>query len=447
MKHKKPPIPVMILLILIVIIGGYYGIKALSTNDTQPLLVSGTIEANVITISPELSGKVVEVFVDEGATVKSGDPLFRMDDSLLQGQRAVASAAVDTAKFAALSAAAALDTASSNYTLALNAARLEAIPSRTADWTSTALPGYALPAGYFSQKDLLAAAEAEVETALSQLRAAQEVLNTNLGVPASADFAASETRLLNAREAVLSAQDVLTRASLSTNTDLRDTAQSAYDSAYSELESAQSAYEGLQDSDAAQSVITARLDLAVTRERYESAQDRLLKLQTGEASPKLKAAQVAVHQAEVAAAQAETAVKQAEAQLALLDLQISKLSVTSPSAGTILTRSIQPGEMVSIASVAFKLGQLDDLSITVYVPENIYGTLALGQSASLTVDSFPGVFNAKIVHIADQAEFTPRNVQTVEGRKGTVFAVRLKIEDASSGRLKPGMPADITFNQ
>jgi HlyD family secretion protein len=95
--------------------------------------------------------------------------------------------------------------------------------------------------------------------------------------------------------------------------------------------------------------------------------------------------------------------------------------------------------------VAMTLGQLDTLTITVYVPENLYGQLSLGQSASMTVDSYPGeAFIATVVHIADQAEFTPRNVQTAEGRSSTVFAIKLKIQDPG-GKLKPGMPADVTF--
>ena len=63
----------------------------------------------------------------------------------------------------------------------------------------------------------------------------------------------------------------------------------------------------------------------------------------------------------------------------------------------------------------------------------------------MNVDSFPGLrFNAVVTYIADQAEFTPRNVQTVEGRQNTVFAVKLKVDNQDS-KLKPGMPADVTF--
>jgi HlyD family secretion protein len=93
------------------------------------------------------------------------------------------------------------------------------------------------------------------------------------------------------------------------------------------------------------------------------------------------------------------------------------------------------------------LGLLDNLSITVYVPENLYGGLSLGQSASVTADSFPGeTFNGTVTHIADQAEFTPRNVQTAEGRSTTVFAIKLQIQD-TAGKLKPGMPADVVFGK
>jgi hypothetical protein len=63
----------------------------------------------------------------------------------------------------------------------------------------------------------------------------------------------------------------------------------------------------------------------------------------------------------------------------------------------------------------------------------------------MTVDSFPDeTFTATVTRIADQAEFTPRNVQTEDGRRATVFAIDLALLDPT-GRLKPGMPADVEF--
>jgi HlyD family secretion protein len=110
-----------------------------------------------------------------------------------------------------------------------------------------------------------------------------------------------------------------------------------------------------------------------------------------------------------------------------------------------LTRNIEPGEFVQPGSVAFSMADLDDITITVYVPEDRYGQISLGQQAHVTVDSFPGeTFAAEVIHIADQAEFTPRNVQTVEGRSSTVYAIKLKVMN-SNGKLKIGMPADVLF--
>ena len=63
---------------------------------------------------------------------------------------------------------------------------------------------------------------------------------------------------------------------------------------------------------------------------------------------------------------------------------------------------------------------------------------------SAWIPSLVKLFTATVVHIADQAEFTPRNVQTVEGRSSTFYAIKLKVEDPE-GKLKIGMPADVVF--
>jgi multidrug resistance efflux pump len=152
-----------------------------------------------------------------------------------------------------------------------------------------------------------------------------------------------------------------------------------------------------------------------------------------------------VEQAQAAASQAQLSAGQAAASLELLEVQMNKLTVVAPADGVVLTRSIEPGEVVSPGASALSLGLLDDLTITVYVPEDRYGEISLGREADVTVDSFPDEsFNAVVTHIADQAEFTPRNVQTAEGRATTVYAIELRVQDPES-RLKPGMPADVTF--
>ena len=124
---------------------------------------------------------------------------------------------------------------------------------------------------------------------------------------------------------------------------------------------------------------------------------------------------------------------------------MEKLTVYAPQEGVILTRNVEPGEFVQPGATAFAMANLNNMTITVYVPEDRYGEIKLGQQASVTVDSYPGeIFSAEVIHIADQAEFTPRNIQTVEGRSATVYAIKLKVAD-DQGRLKIGMPADVVF--
>jgi HlyD family secretion protein len=203
----------------------------------------------------------------------------------------------------------------------------------------------------------------------------------------------------------------------------------------------------LLSSDAADSVLQARADLSVAQERYYSALDFLRTLQTGDQSTAVTAAQGAVDQAQIAVDQAQKGADQAQAAIDLLDAQIAKLVVYAPMDGIILTRNVEPGEFVQPGATAFALANLDEITITVYVPEDRLREIRLGQAATVSIDSTTDVrpeFDAVVVHMADQAEFTPRNVQTVEGRSSTVFAVKLSISN-NNGELKIGMPADVVF--
>jgi HlyD family secretion protein len=87
------------------------------------------------------------------------------------------------------------------------------------------------------------------------------------------------------------------------------------------------------------------------------------------------------------------------------------------------------------------------VTVTVYVPEDRYGQIDLGQTVTISVDSFPGqTFSGTVRWIASEAEFTPRNVQTVSGRKATVYAIKIEVPN-DSGLLKPGMPADVDLER
>jgi HlyD family secretion protein len=448
MNHKRPPILVIILVLAAILVGGYYGLRSLLTKDDTSLTASGTIETVDVTISPEIGGKVTEVLVSEGDSVSSGAVLFRLDDTLLQAQSAVATANLNSVRAAVTTANAALVAAQSQYDLAVNAAQAEAAVTRTSTWTADNPAGYTLPGWYFDQAEVITATQSEVDAARSARDAVQTSLDDLQNSSNATSFLAVEKRLNDSRAAVVVAEAVLARAKAAkNNAELQLAAQKSYDSAKTELDDAQLDYDDLADRDIARNILTTRAELTAAQERYDTARDRLLALQTGDRSPKLAAAQAALNQAQASADQTTLAVTQAQANLDLLNEQIAKLTVKAPSDGVILTRNIEPGEVIAAGAAAFSLGHLDDLTITIYIPENRYGEVKLGQVVNVAVDSYPGeTFSATVSHIADQAEFTPRNVQTVQGRKSTVFAIKLQVQDPN-GKLKPGMPADVTFNR
>jgi len=121
--------------------------------------------------------------------------------------------------------------------------------------------------------------------------------------------------------------------------------------------------------------------------------------------------------------------------------------IRSPIDGVVLDRLIEPGEIVNPSGAVFTVADLASMTLTVYVPEDRYGQVSLGQTYPVSVDSFPGTsFVGTVTYISDQAEFTPRNVQTIQGRKNTVYAVRLSLDNPNLA-LKPGMPADVNLEQ
>ncbi|MDO8755549.1 MAG: efflux RND transporter periplasmic adaptor subunit, partial [Anaerolineales bacterium] len=103
------------------------------------------------------------------------------------------------------------------------------------------------------------------------------------------------------------------------------------------------------------------------------------------------------------------------------------------------------GETAAPGGIVMIIGHLQEVELVVYIPETEYGKVHLGDQVSISVDSFPGeTFIGTVVRISDKAEFTPRNVQTIEGRRATVYAIKLSVPNPDL-KLKPGMPADVTF--
>lgn len=98
----------IIMIVVFLVAALYFGFRVFSNRDDGKLRASGTIEAVEVNVSPETAGKVKEALVDEGQPVKAGDPVLRLDESLLTAQRGVAQSGVDSAHNALLTAQGAL---------------------------------------------------------------------------------------------------------------------------------------------------------------------------------------------------------------------------------------------------------------------------------------------------------------------------------------------------
>ena len=168
-------------------------------------------------------------------------------------------------------------------------------------------------------------------------------------------------------------------------------------------------------------------------------------MQTGDQSLQVIAAQKASDAAASNLKQAEAMSEQAQKAQTLAQLQLDRTIVKSPVTGVVLTRSLEVGDLAVAGGSVMRIAQMDTLDLVVYLPEDQYGKVNVGDAVNVTVDSFAGeIFKGTVVHIADEAEFTPRNVQTESGRKSTVYAVKVQVPNLDH-RLKPGMPADVEF--
>lgn len=130
------------------------------------------------------------------------------------------------------------------------------------------------------------------------------------------------------------------------------------------------------------------------------------------------------------------------AQLGVAQANIAERNIYAPADGTILARPVEVGDVVTPGAPLFVMVDMNRLYVKVYIPEPDIPKIKLGDRAEVTVDAFPGrKFEARVTKVYQQAEFTPKNVETKEERVKLVFGVELTFVNPE-GILKPGMPAD-----
>ncbi len=408
---------------------------------------SGFIEAEEISVATETNGRITRITVDEGDFAEAGQVLVELDTALLDAEVAQARARITTAKaqlakikagvraeeIAKARAAVAMAEANAEaaHTQWQNAIKLRDNPQELdmqIDAAKTALDLAELKIEYaIPFKD---AGEAVWELGYQQWDIAQKGVDWSFRFPDGSKIGGH----YNFPEGEKQRTGV------------------AWNMAGTDM------WEGW-----------VNLNSAVAeRDHTEIALNDLLRLRNDprEAQVKVAQAEAAYHTAlaavEVAQAQlgilqagprveqisvAQAQVEQSEAGLAALNVQRDKHTLVAPVAGWVVEQTAHEGEMAMPGASLFTLADLTNVTLTVYVAEPDIDTVSVGQKVEVFVDTFPGEpFIGYLTFINDEAEFTPKNVQTKEERINTVFAVKIKLENEDQ-RLKPGMPADAILSR
>jgi len=378
-KTGSRRLPILIALVVLGL-GGYYGYGYFFTHKVPEGIIelSGRIEGDQSKIAPRVGGRILEITVREGDTVNANDPIAILGDELVRAREAAARA-----------------------TLAQAEARASSARSQIA----------------VLQEQLV---HAQLQTEQSKVDANGRVRQ------ADADLATAEAQLAQQQavyQLALFDKDAYTRL--------------AQSGAVSEREGKQAASNADQQASA----------VAAAQRRVEAAQGGLATARAGLTTPDIRESesagvrrQLAQQNAEVESAMAQ--IENARAQLAEAETNRQDLIVRAPFAGTIVTRTAEPGEIAMAGSPIVTLVDLTAVYLRGYVPEGRIGAVKAGQPGRVYLDSDPTKpVDAVVSRIDPQATFTPENTYFRDDRVKQVVGVKLQLKGAI-GFAKPGMPAD-----
>lgn len=170
-----------------------------------------------------------------------------------------------------------------------------------------------------------------------------------------------------------------------------------------------------------------------TQQQYDQTENRL---RQSELAVRLAKATLAARDADVTRIQSEIAI--------LLD-RLDKCRPTAPVNGVVTNKLTEAGELMAPGRPIVEVARMDSMWVKVYVPAHALTRIRLGERASVDPeDGRTTPFEGHIVWVANEAEFTPKNVQTEEARADLVYAVKVRI-DNETGALKIGMPVMVRF--
>jgi HlyD family secretion protein len=364
----------------------------LSRSPSDAIQLSGRIEGYPTDVDVKVSGRIESVSVREGDRVEAGQVIAILDDAELQAQLEGAQARISAAQQRQRQAELQLGVIQSQ----IQEAQLNVEQSS----------GDAQGRIYQAEANV-AAAEAQLNEAIAQLEQARAELNL-------AQVNRDRFDQLY-QEGVVPAQRY-------------DEAQTIYESAIATVSSREAS-------------------VAAAQRQVNASQGALAQAQTTAFNPSIRTAQLDTLQRQLAVAQAELAAAQAEVQNAQASYQetqarMADLTIASPIDGVVITRSVEPGTVVSPGATLLTVIDPHDVHLRGFIPEGEIGEIRVGQPARVYLDSAPDrPLEATVSAIDTEASFTPENIYFQEDRVRQVFGVELRLENAD-GFAKPGMPAD-----
>jgi len=353
------------------------------------LYYSGIIEATRADLAFQVSGRVQDVFLDEGQAVGKNQTLAVLDQEAYTARR-------DQARFNELQSREKLKQL--EILLELNRRILPAEVERVGASVQTLKAQLAeLEAGYRIQ---------EVE----QARLAYE----------KARFSLDEARKDKIRFDRLFDRRIVAEKD-------KDAVDLKYETALKEFERTQKTYELFKEGFRTETIAAAKSKLAEGRAALKQARNNLIKIEAAEQ--------------EVQAAKAR--VRSAEAALDLAAIQLQHTELRAPFSGIVVSRNVEQGEVVSPGQEAMSVADLSIVELKIFVAETEIGNVKPGQAATARIDTFPSkTYAGRVSYISPEAEFTPKIIQTHKERVKLVYLVKITIPNPSV-ELKPGMPADV----
>lgn len=174
---------------------------------------------------------------------------------------------------------------------------------------------------------------------------------------------------------------------------------------------------------------------AATKQQYEKLEYQL----------KTARAQLATFPSQISSVYREIEVIRSQA--LLVQDQIDKAIICSLNDGTVLEKYMNVGELAVQGKPIMKVANMKDMYLRAYISGSQLSSFAIGQAVSIRFDASEGEYQAikgMVSWVADQAEFTPKIIQTKEERVNLVYAIKVRVQN--TGELKIGMPGELILN-